>query len=310
MSLPELSSIEIEAANKNDFSFGGCFSRDDLPKPLGTKYYIVNLDSKGGSGTHWVLVDNRRTNECIYFDSYGMPPPEEILARMTNTGKKLVYNDADLQELGSEQCGWWCEYVAEELGKGRSFREVVSFVQNQPNPDRYLEKVFNRKKVPYNFNMNVFTKNQSKFGSGVFDNGKKRKWSTKQFENFLKENGHKSIVSIKLGKHPIQSAAKTVLSWLSLGNKKKKRKLKYQDVYHNFLIVRLEDGKQWVIERKHIIAARPFKDSINNSNMVWIPIPNLTLSKLIEKISKVNSNFWKYDPDKCNCQTFVRDLVK
>ena len=317
MSLPELSNIQIEAANKNDSSFGGCFSRDDLPQPLDTKYYIVNLDSKKGSGTHWVLVDNRRSQECIYFDSYGMPPPEEVLARMQNTGKKLVYNDADVQELGSEQCGWWCEYVAEELGKGKSFKKVVSFVQNQPNPDKYLEKVFHKSRAPYKFNMDVFLKNQQTFGTGIFDIIKNRihfqprKWPTKRFENFLNENGPKTIVSIKLGKQPIQSATKTVLNWMSLGKfEKMKKQLKYQDVYHNFLVVRLEDGAQWIIERKHVVLARPYKQSMNDPNMVWIPIPcNLTLSELIEKASKDDSNFWKYDPEKCNCQTFVRDIV-
>ena len=318
MSLPELSNFDLIEANKNDSSFGGCFSRNDLPNSLDAKYYIINMDSKSGPGTHWVLVDNRRSNECIYFDSYGMPPPEEVLQRMTKTGKSLVYNDADLQELGSEQCGWWCEYVAEELAKGENFRKVVSFAQSQPHPDKYLQKVFNKSKLPYKFNMDYFFKQQKKYGTGIFDVIKNRlhfqpsKWPTKRFDLFLKENGDKTIVSIKVGKQPIQTFTTKVLNWMSMGKfNKVKDELKYKDVYHNFLIVKLEDGKKWLIERKHVVLAKPYVNKMDESKMIWIPIPcDLTLSELIDNASKNDANFWKYDPETSNCQTFVQDIVR
>ena len=319
MSLPELSNIDLVEANKNDESFGGCYSRDDLPDPLNSKYYIANLDSQSGSGTHWVLVDNRRSNECIYFDSYGMPPPEEILARMNQTGKTLVYNDANLQDLGSAQCGWWCEYIAEELAKGHSFRKVVAFAQNHKNPDKYLEKVFNKSKLPYKFNMNYFLLEQKKNGSGIISylkskiNFQPRKWPTKRFENFLNQNGNKTIVTMKVGKQPIQSMTKRIMNWLSMGKFNKiKNELKYEDVYHNFLIVMLEDRKKWLIERKHVVVARPYhKNDVNETQMIWIPIPcDLTLNELINNASREDANFWRYDPEICNCQTFILDICR
>ena len=42
--------------------------------------YIINLESSNdGNGTHWLSlkIENR---DCVYFDSYGMLPPEEIIS--------------------------------------------------------------------------------------------------------------------------------------------------------------------------------------------------------------------------------------
>lgn len=72
--------------------YRGCYMRDDdLPK---SGSYVLNLDSKNQSGTHWVSIYN---NE--YFDSYGLPSPEKL------RGKKLV-NKKRLQ-YASDTCGEW-----------------------------------------------------------------------------------------------------------------------------------------------------------------------------------------------------------
>ena len=54
--------------------------KDELKnmKPINTNY-IVNLESSSmGNGTHWMAlkIENK---DCVYFDSYGMLPPEEII---------------------------------------------------------------------------------------------------------------------------------------------------------------------------------------------------------------------------------------
>ena len=49
--------------------------RDSLPDQIkDNEYGVVNLDSFKGPGTHWVAYGNK-----WYFDSYGLPPPKEIL---------------------------------------------------------------------------------------------------------------------------------------------------------------------------------------------------------------------------------------
>lgn len=54
--------------------------RDELPKRVWkNESGIVNLDSKRGSGTHWVCY-RKNKNIVKYYDSYGnlRPPPELV----------------------------------------------------------------------------------------------------------------------------------------------------------------------------------------------------------------------------------------
>lgn len=322
MSLPELSNQEIIIADKKDATFGGCCSRDDLPLPLNNKYYIVNLDSRKGPGTHWVLLDNRRPLECFYFDSYGMPPPESVKKLMLHTNKKLAYNDADLQALGSQQCGWWCEYIADELGDGHDFKKVVAFAQHHPNPDKYLEGVFkDGKTLPAKFNKSALLQEHLKEGSGIFDfvkrriHFKPRNGATKRFNNFLNSEGDKDIVSIKFGREPVKSGVTTALNILSLGKlDKAKEKLNYKDIYHNYLIVTLSDGNAFRIEKNHVVEATPYsegKEKNGFSKLLYdIPLSkHVNLKTLINKAEKDNSTFWNYNPESNNCQAFVKNIV-
>lgn len=143
-SLPTLTNLQIDETNQlqHDKSYGGSPSKDQLPKRLANKYYIINLDDSTGPGSHWVLLDNRRKSECLYVDSFGMPPPVAVAVAMQKTGKDLKYNDVDVQAVAANSCGWWCEYFSEKLADGSDLAKVVSFAQHQPDPERYLASCF------------------------------------------------------------------------------------------------------------------------------------------------------------------------
>lgn len=148
MSLPNLDNFTIEQAEKSDRRFGGCKAKDEVPARLGAKWYCVNLDSSRGEGTHWTLLYNCRPKVVIYFDSYGMPPPEQVEHTMKRTGKEAVYNPVDFQTLGTQQCGWWVRYIAQQLDNGRPLNQVLAqWVREKTDgdgetPDQALEKLF------------------------------------------------------------------------------------------------------------------------------------------------------------------------
>lgn len=50
--LRALSNTQIDAYHHNKQLYGGCYSRDNLPKQIQNKCYIINLDSIKGPGTH------------------------------------------------------------------------------------------------------------------------------------------------------------------------------------------------------------------------------------------------------------------
>jgi hypothetical protein len=116
--------------------YAGCYMKHQLDdmNPEEGKIYIINLDEKGGSGTHWVLVSN--INKCspkqiVYFNSFGLPPPDVVLrfmkrAKDKNGRKKdVLYNTVQIQDLESVNCGYYVVYVTRQLCRGNSMADII-----------------------------------------------------------------------------------------------------------------------------------------------------------------------------------------
>jgi hypothetical protein len=119
-----LSNTDIEKYYKNDRRFAGVFSRNDLPKTIYNKNYIINMDDRSGFGTHWVAVINTGSR-CIYFDSFGVYPPEEVLLFMRSSGKENIMNEYRVQDVGSLMCGYFCIYFIDSINNGKDFCDVL-----------------------------------------------------------------------------------------------------------------------------------------------------------------------------------------
>ena len=83
--------------------------KDELKsmKPINTNY-IINLESSTmGNGTHWMALKIENKN-CVYCDSYGMLPPEEIISFCKRVQKShLSYNTKEIQDLSAQTCGFF-----------------------------------------------------------------------------------------------------------------------------------------------------------------------------------------------------------
>lgn len=120
-----LTNIDIEkyAGGINDYR--GVFSRDNLPKKVELRgSYIVNLDSKDGSGTHWVACHVNR-NEKYYFDSFGLPPPKEIISFLGQHENSIIYNTSQIQDMTEVICGHLCLMILYRLNHGGLFSEIL-----------------------------------------------------------------------------------------------------------------------------------------------------------------------------------------
>lgn len=95
--------------------------KSNLPEKLkANKAYIINLDDEicedtgiVSSGTHWtafqVMEYPNGKKESMYFDSYGVAPPEIVKDRIFENFKlKVPHNTKDIQSLMNEACGWYC----------------------------------------------------------------------------------------------------------------------------------------------------------------------------------------------------------
>lgn len=89
--------------------FRGIYMRDDLPStpPRKEESAIVNLDSKVGTGSHWVCY-RKKGSHVLYFDSFGdLPPPLELL-RYWGPKATVHYNYKRKQSFNSFNCGHLC----------------------------------------------------------------------------------------------------------------------------------------------------------------------------------------------------------
>ena len=102
-------------------SYRGDYMRDTLPqKILRNECGIINLDSIKNQGTHYVCY-RKHNNTRIYFDSFGLPPAQEIIKYL---GKPIQYNCTEIQERDSVICGHYCLYVLKSFSNGMTFEEV------------------------------------------------------------------------------------------------------------------------------------------------------------------------------------------
>ena len=123
---------------------------------------IINLDDFGNEGTHWVccfpsycfanltqgsakpwlspFLAPKALGSLNYFDSFGMPYPEEYAKRAKKDNLQIIYNTSQYQELTSVLCGYYCLFV---------LHRAMVFNENYSN----ILKVFNENNQKYNENL-------------------------------------------------------------------------------------------------------------------------------------------------------------
>ena len=111
------SSQVVDLAKKMNVPLVFCNFKDKLKsvKLEFNKSYIINMenayskDGKRNPGSHYTCFQvNKYPNgkkEGIYFDSFGMGPPQ-IVEKFV--GGKIPHNDIDIQSLLNSACGYYC----------------------------------------------------------------------------------------------------------------------------------------------------------------------------------------------------------
>ena len=136
MKLHALSNIEIDNYFKDEPLYGGCYANNNLPK-LENKIYIINYDDDGEKGSHWVCISNLHTDYIIYFNSFGLPPKDNVLKWIKKAkNKTAVMNDMTIQNVNSDSRGWWCIYVLNRLLKGDT---LISILYDLEDNDELFE---------------------------------------------------------------------------------------------------------------------------------------------------------------------------
>lgn len=121
-----------DLCTKMNIPLGDICFKDELPEELDfNKGYFINLedsvdqDGKPAYGTHWTFCEcvkypTGETN-AIYFDPYGVAPPENVKRVVKNTIKKegLPYTKKDIQSLMNNACGYYCLAFAHYINSSK-----------------------------------------------------------------------------------------------------------------------------------------------------------------------------------------------
>jgi hypothetical protein len=128
---------------------------------------------------------------------------------------------------------------------------------------------------------------------------------------FLEDNKGVDIEKIKIGRKPVIGNIQKALDLFSFGNfSKVKKSLGYNDIYHNYLLVELKNGKKVKIEKNHVVDILDAKDA-DYKNAHNVPVTKkIDIDGLIGNASKNDPNFYKYDPRSKNCQYFTKEVVE
>ena len=102
--------------------------------------FIYNLEPSYMSGSHWVAtyVKNGIIN---YFDSFGMPPFQEIVNHAKRKNMTLLHQSDQIQNLLTTTCGYFCLYFLNEMNKGRSYYDLLKVFNshNTMENEKYIE---------------------------------------------------------------------------------------------------------------------------------------------------------------------------
>jgi hypothetical protein len=145
--LPRLSNFEVDELISQagiEKNYLGCIAKDILAKQKAqAKFAVINNNNSDQSGSHWTAI-YACTNQphVICFDSMGGPPAEEILKFARKCKKKynkeITYQSIQLQQLGSDSCGWYCIYVLAHLARGYSLDSILSEFSPSPTLNETL----------------------------------------------------------------------------------------------------------------------------------------------------------------------------
>lgn len=125
-------------------------ARDQLKDitPKRKQIIIFNLNKKNEGGSHWVLIYN--SDNAVYFDSYGLPIPEEGMNFMKRIkslklAKEIIQTTRRVQKLKNDAlCGYYCiKFLDEMIVNKKSALDAVLSV-NRKNTLSMARKLFRK----------------------------------------------------------------------------------------------------------------------------------------------------------------------
>ena len=149
MRLTRISNLKImEICFKLGIDLKAVKMKDQFTPDTENGIYVVNLDDSEGPGTHWTLLIKMKGNKYLYFDSFGVVPPQTLLDSLRIDPAKLLFNNQQIQTLTAKNCGYYVilfAYYYTHLKTPTTTIQafLANFTTDEKENDKVLRKIFN-----------------------------------------------------------------------------------------------------------------------------------------------------------------------
>ena len=65
-----------------------------------------------------------------------------LQTKLKHSGKKILYNTSQIQDIKSSACGWYCYYFITMRSKGKSFYDIIQEFSIDPSKNDMILKKF------------------------------------------------------------------------------------------------------------------------------------------------------------------------
>ena len=135
-----LTNIELfDIAKKNNIALDNVIMIDEIQEfsNKDNLNLIVNLQTSGNSGSHWVCLIIRNKH-WLYIDSFGAYPHFRIMKHCLKNKYKLGYSAYICQDLKSQRCGYYCLQCIKYLqnSKATNIYDIANKYVNEYEPNR------------------------------------------------------------------------------------------------------------------------------------------------------------------------------
>ena len=127
-----------------DIPINDVLSRDEnVPHNHKQALFIYNLEPAYMSGSHWVAT-YVKDNVINYFDSFGMPPFQEMVNHAKKKNLTLLHQNNQIQNIQTTTCGYLCLYFLNEMNKGNSYYDLLQVfdINDTMKNESFIEHYF------------------------------------------------------------------------------------------------------------------------------------------------------------------------
>lgn len=136
----------------------------------------------------------------------------------------------------------------------------------------------------------------------------------KHVKDRLQQYGNEQIKNIYVCRKPLNTRHKILLNIITLGGFKKASQDYgyYDDVFHLYMVFRLQSGKLLLIERnQRVFIKDATEEKIKIKDVITINInKKLTLNEMFDNAMEEDKKLFHYDPITHNCQNFTTVFLK